>query len=69
MPKPNTNNVNEPEKNDIDHEIDQDEEAELDERKKAPKERKHDAGAADLERVTDYAEETEISTSDISGVS
>jgi len=32
------------------------------------KEKKHDAGAADLERVTDYAEETEISASDISGV-
>lgn len=33
------------------------------------KEKKHDAGAADLERVTDYAEEREISESDISGVS
>jgi len=32
------------------------------------KEKKHDAGAADLERVTDYAEETEISASDISAV-
>ena len=29
---------------------------------------KHDSGAADLERVTDYAEEKEIS-SDITGVS
>jgi hypothetical protein len=35
---------------------------------KRNKEKKHDAGAADLERVTDYAEETEINESDISGV-
>lgn len=29
---------------------------------------KHDSGVADLEKVTDYAEETEISSQDISGV-
>lgn len=29
---------------------------------------KHDSGAADLEKVTDYAEETEISGQDITGV-
>ncbi|XP_018325891.1 huntingtin-interacting protein K [Agrilus planipennis] len=28
---------------------------------------KHDSGAADLEKVTDYAEEKEISTQDVSG--
>ena len=51
--------------NDIDHDLT--EESELDEKRKV-KEKKHDSGAADLERVTDYAEETEISASDISGV-
>lgn len=30
---------------------------------------KYDSGAADLERVTDYAEEKEISSQDFSGVS
>lgn len=30
---------------------------------------KHDSGVADLEKVTDYAEEMEISSQDISGVS
>ncbi|CAG7815483.1 unnamed protein product [Allacma fusca] len=51
------------------NDIDQDlaEESEVDEKKKV-KEKRHDAGAADLEKVTDYAEETEISASDISGV-
>lgn len=29
---------------------------------------KHDSGAADLEKVTDYAEEKEISGQDITGV-
>lgn len=29
---------------------------------------KYDSGAADLEKVTDYAEEKEISTQDFSGV-
>ncbi|XP_061671729.1 huntingtin-interacting protein K isoform X1 [Syngnathoides biaculeatus] len=33
--------------------------------KPAEKPRKHDSGAADLERVTDYAEEKEISSSDL----
>jgi len=51
---------------DIDNDNDLTEEAEKNARK--IKEKKHDAGAADLERVTDYAEETEISASDISGV-
>ncbi|KAJ8036742.1 Huntingtin-interacting protein K [Holothuria leucospilota] len=32
----------------------------------APKAKKHDSGAADLERVTDYAEEKEISVQDMS---
>jgi len=31
----------------------------------APKARRHDAGVADLEKVTDYAEETEIASQDI----
>lgn len=30
---------------------------------------KYDSGAADLEKVTDYAEEKEIFTADLSGVS
>lgn len=30
--------------------------------------RKHDSGAADLEKVTDYAEEKEISSSDLETV-
>ena len=29
---------------------------------------KHDSGAADLEKVTDYEEEKEISSQDIAGV-
>lgn len=37
--------------------------------KKQKKQTKHDGGAADLERVTDYAEEKEISTANISSVS
>lgn len=36
--------------------------------KKQKKQTKHDGGAADLERVTDYAEEKEISTANISSV-
>lgn len=32
----------------------------------AKKVAKHDSGAADLEKVTDYAEEKEIATSDVS---
>ena len=30
---------------------------------------RHDCGAADLERVTDYAEEREVLSQDITGVS
>jgi hypothetical protein len=30
---------------------------------------KYDSGAADLEKVTDYAEEKEVYTADLSGVS
>lgn len=37
--------------------------------KPTEKPRKHDSGAADLERVTDYAEEKEISSSDLETVS
>lgn len=37
--------------------------------KKARKTAKHDGGVADLERVTDYAEEKELSSADISNVS
>lgn len=37
------------------------------EEKSQKKSAKHDSGAADLERVTDYAEEKEISTQDVSG--
>lgn len=36
--------------------------------KKAKKSAKHDGGVADLERVTDYAEEKELSSADISNV-
>lgn len=37
--------------------------------KKQKKQTRHDGGAADLERVTDYAEEKEISAAHISSVS
>lgn len=36
--------------------------------KKSKKVAKHDGGVADLERVTDYAEEKELSSADISNV-
>jgi hypothetical protein len=36
--------------------------------KKLKKTSKHDSGAADLERVTDYAEEREIKSTDISNM-
>lgn len=36
--------------------------------KSQKKSAKYDSGAADLEKVTDYAEEKEISTQDFSGV-
>lgn len=38
-------------------------------KKSAKKAAKHDGGVADLERVTDYAEEKELSSADISNVS
>ncbi|XP_065372209.1 huntingtin-interacting protein K [Calliphora vicina] len=47
-----------------DHEINGTEDEVQD--KKQKKQTKHDGGAADLERVTDYAEEKEISTANIS---
>lgn len=37
--------------------------------KPTEKPRKHDSGAADLEKVTDYAEEKEISSSNLETVS
>lgn len=37
--------------------------------KKSKKVAKHDGGVADLERVTDYAEEKELSSADITNVS
>lgn len=49
-----------------DHEINGTEDEVQD--KKQKKQTKHDGGAADLERVTDYAEEKEISTANISSV-
>lgn len=39
-----------------------------DKQKSAKKAAKHDGGVADLERVTDYAEEKELSSADISNV-
>lgn len=36
--------------------------------KKSKKAAKHDGGVADLERVTDYAEEKELTSADISNV-
>lgn len=36
--------------------------------KKLKKAARHDGGVADLERVTDYAEEKELSSADISNV-
>lgn len=41
----------------------------VDKDKNQKKTAKHDSGVADLEKVTDYAEEKEISSQDISGVS
>lgn len=42
---------------------------ENDDQKPQKKAAKHDSGAADLEKVTDYAEEQEISSEDIDRVS
>jgi hypothetical protein len=39
-----------------------------DDEKPVEKLRKHDSGAADLQKVTDYAEEKEIASGDIKGV-
>ncbi|XP_067133606.1 huntingtin-interacting protein K [Centruroides vittatus] len=39
----------------------------VEEQKPQKKAAKHDSGAADLEKVTDYAEEKEISSQDIAG--
>jgi len=77
MPKPKQSGETKPlqesqqqntaeEENDNDHDQDLTEESEIESRK--VKEKKHDSGAADLEKVTDYAEETEITSSDLSGV-
>lgn len=41
---------------------------EVQDKKKEKKAAKHDGGVADLERVTDYAEEKELSSADISNV-
>lgn len=41
---------------------------EAQDKKSAKKAAKHDGGVADLERVTDYAEEKELSSADISNV-
>jgi len=45
------------------------EETENDDDSKGNKSKKHDSGAADLEKVTDYVEETEISGQSIGDVS
>lgn len=42
---------------------------EQDDDKKVKKSARHDGGVADLERVTDYAEEKELSSADITNVS
>lgn len=62
MPKPNEPSNHGDGENDTDLTEESEQEA------KKIKEKKHDAGAADLEKVTDYAEETEISASDFIGV-
>ncbi|OXA55435.1 huntingtin-interacting protein K [Folsomia candida] len=53
---------------DQDQDHDLTEESEIESRKLKERERKHDSGAVDLEKITDYAEETEITASDLSGV-
>lgn len=45
------------------------EETENDQGSKAKKSAKHDSGAADLEKVTDYVEEAEISSNNLDDVS
>lgn len=66
MPKPTKPEANTNSNNDAENDTDLTEESEQEAKK--VKEKKHDAGAADLEKVTDYAEETEISESDFIGV-
>lgn len=66
MPKPTKPEANANSNNDAENDTDLTEESEQEAKK--VKEKKHDAGAADLEKVTDYAEETEISESDFIGV-
>lgn len=65
MPKPIKTDTNQNQDGENDTDLTEESEQEA----KKIKERKHDAGAADLEKVTDYAEETEISASDFIGVS
>ncbi|CAL1603016.1 unnamed protein product [Knipowitschia caucasica] len=50
---------------DVELELEADENCALSANKPAEKPRKHDSGAADLERVTDYAEEKEIRSEDL----
>ena len=50
-------------------EIEQEDQEEDDGKSKAKKPAKYDSGAADLERVTDYVEEAEISSQNIESVS
>jgi len=50
-------------------EVDVGEIEEVSDEPKGKKAAKHDDGAADLEKVTDYVEEAEISSQDISVVS
>lgn len=49
--------------------IDQNGTDDVQDKKSNKKVAKHDGGVADLERVTDYAEEKELSSADISNVS
>ena len=49
--------------NEVDHDAD-----DLESNSAVPKAKKHDSGAADLERVTDYAEEKEITGQRLSNV-
>ncbi|XP_033842791.1 huntingtin-interacting protein K [Periophthalmus magnuspinnatus] len=50
---------------DVELELEAEENCALSGNKPQEKPRKHDSGAADLERVTDYAEEKEISSEDL----
>jgi len=72
MPKPDESGDNNEQIIDDTHNVDGENDTDLTEESeqeaKRVKEKKHDAGAGDLEKITDYAEETEISGSDFSGV-